>query len=346
MPLRLPLITLSFLCALACSAPAPPAARPSEPQAAAPSPPSKPAPTESLTFLLPWKVGGTYSPFYLAQKHGYNAEQGLDVEIQEGSGSGVTAKVVAAGSVPIGFIEGGVAIQSVSEELPIKVVAGIIQKSPASIMVAKSSGITTPADLEGKRIAAPPGSSPVVILEPWLKANGVDPSKVQTVATSPQGMLNTLLQGQVDGVSAFYVDNVPLLQARGLDATYILYADYGFNIPGSSIIVNTGFAREKPDTVRRFVAAALKAHAEAQRDPAASIASIADLAGTLDAKVETASLVNIFDLLHTERTQGKPLGWMAREDWEAGISILAAYADLKNRPQVDDLITNEFVPAQ
>ncbi len=103
-------------------------------------------------------------------------------------------------------------------------------------------------------------------------------------------------------------------------------------------------AQERPDTVRRFVAAALRAHEDARRDPAASVASIADLAGALDAKLEAAALGNVLDLLHTERTQGKPLGWMAKEDWEDGINILAAHAGLSTKPRAEDVFTNEFVP--
>ena len=349
--LGLALVTLPSVLALACatsaspgptSAPPPPAST----AAAAPTAGARRPATERLTFQLPWKAGGTYSPFYLALKKGYYAEQGLEVDIVEGQGSAPTAQIVAAGSAPVGFVEGSVLIQSVSEELPIKGVAGIMQRNPASIIVPRSSGITTPKDLEGKKIAASPGAAPTVVLEPWLKANGVDTTTVEIVSTSPQTLLTVLLQGRVDAVCAFYSDNVPVLQARGLDASYILYADYGMNIPSGTIIANNTFAREKPDTVRRFVAAALRGVAEAQRDPAASVAGVADLATALDAPLETAALANVLSLLHTERTRGKPLGWIAKEDWEDGIDIMAEHAGLKNKPNVDDVITNEFVPEQ
>ena len=351
---QLSLATLLALVAVACGPSAAPAPRSAAPQAAAPAAPAalapaapaKPPATEQFTFQLPWKAGGTYSAFYLAAKKGYYAEQGLVVDIVEGRGSATTAKVVGAGTAPLGYAEGGVVIQSVTEDVPIKAVAAIMQKSPASVMFPKSLGINTPKDLEGKKFAAAPASSTTILLDPWLRINGVDPATVQIVSTSPQTILTVLLQGQADVASAFYSDNVPVLQSRGMDAGYLLYADYGLNVPGSSIIVNNAFASEKPDVVRRFVAAALRGHIEAQRDPAASVASIADLATSLDTTLETAALTNVLNLLHTERSQGKPLGWMAKEDWEDGINILFEYAGLKSKPKVEEVITNDFLPAQ
>ena len=50
---------------------------------------------EKFQFRLNWTLYGEHAPFFVARDKGFYAEEGLDVEIQEGSGSGTVAQLVA-----------------------------------------------------------------------------------------------------------------------------------------------------------------------------------------------------------------------------------------------------------
>jgi len=330
----------------ACApAPAGPGAAPSQlASAAAPGPGVAPAP-EQVTFSLDYILYGGHAPYFLAQERGYFAERGLDVNIVEGKGSASTAQVVGAGSAQLGQIDGSVVIRAVAQDIPIKAVAGLIQKSPISAIVGKTSGISGPRDLQGKRIGAPPASGGTVLFPAWLKMNGVDPESVQVISVGPETLTTTLLLGQVDGIVAFD-ENVIKINAAGGDVFAIHYADYGLNLPSTTVAANTAFLREKPDVVRRFVAAVLKGWADAAPDPRGAVDVLMKSAPpTLKAESETLILANLMTLLHSKRTEGQRLGWMAGEDWEEAVNILAEQGDLATKPAVADLLTNEFVSA-
>src|SRR5205807_10254407 len=133
---------------------------------------------------------------------------------------------------------------------------------------------------------------------------------------------------------------------KGLDVEPIRYADFGFNVPGTSIVANTTFIREKPELVRGFVVASMRAMADAERDPQGAIDSMLRQGPEhLRGPVELGVREEIFRLHHTPRTQGKPSGWMAPEDWEDAINLLAEHAGLTRKPRVQDVYSDEFVPA-
>ncbi len=65
---------------------------------------------------------------------------------------------------------------------------------------------------------------------------------------------------------------------------------------------------------------------------------------TLKAESETQILANLVPLLHTRRTEGQPIGWMAAEDGQDAVNILAEQGDLPKRPAAADLLTNDLLP--
>jgi hypothetical protein len=90
--------------ALAPTAPA--AAKPTEPAAANPAPnqAAKPQAKEpfKLEFMMPWVLPTEYAYFLVADAKGCCQDEGIQIDLNEGSGSGNTVKVVGAGTVPGG----------------------------------------------------------------------------------------------------------------------------------------------------------------------------------------------------------------------------------------------------
>ena len=60
---------------------------------------------EKFQFRLNWTLYGEHAPFFVARDKGFYKEEGLDVEILEGSGSTTVAQLVANMTNPIAYVD-------------------------------------------------------------------------------------------------------------------------------------------------------------------------------------------------------------------------------------------------
>src|SRR5437588_1191655 len=60
---------------------------------------------DKVTLMLNWYVYGEHAPFYYGKEKGFYSAQGIDLEIQEGRGSGTVTQVVAAKTVQFGYVD-------------------------------------------------------------------------------------------------------------------------------------------------------------------------------------------------------------------------------------------------
>jgi hypothetical protein len=80
-------------------------------------------------------------------------------------------------------------------------------------------------------------------------------------------------------------------------------------------------------------------------DPEAAIDSMIKYVPVgLDREKELASLRMMLTLLHTEATEGKAIGWVANEDWEASQDLLFEIGEIKQKLPIETYFTNEFLP--
>jgi NitT/TauT family transport system substrate-binding protein len=101
--------------------------------------------------------------------------------------------------------------------------------------------------------------------------------------------------------------------------------------------------QDRPDTVRRFVTASLEAWKYAIANSDESIRILIKHVPLLDPKVARQQFANMLKLLHTKNTEGKPLGWQSRDDWNETLNGLEQHGGMKGRLPVDDYFTNDFV---
>src|SRR3984957_106228 len=60
---------------------------------------------DKVVLMLNWYVYGEHAPFYYGKEKGIFAAEGIDLEIQEGRGSGPTTQAVAAKSIQFGYVD-------------------------------------------------------------------------------------------------------------------------------------------------------------------------------------------------------------------------------------------------
>jgi NitT/TauT family transport system substrate-binding protein len=129
----------------------------------------------------------------------------------------------------------------------------------AAIFALEGNGISTPTDLEGKRLADTPGSVVRNLFPTYAKLAGVDESKVKWVSGEPQTLMGTLASGAVDGIGQFVVGK-PTVEAvaKGKKSVMLPYSDVMTDLYGNVLITSTTLTQKDPDLVRRFTAALIK----------------------------------------------------------------------------------------
>src|SRR5579872_7057368 len=89
---------------------------------------------EPATLRLDWLASGYHVPFFLALERGYYRDQGIDLQIFDGKGSTTTIQVVASGTDTFGAANLTTMTLGIARGLPLVAVAGLIQKSPDSVI--------------------------------------------------------------------------------------------------------------------------------------------------------------------------------------------------------------------
>ena len=160
---------------------------------------------------------------------------------------------------------------------PVEAVGALVQVNPMAVMGFADKGIKTPDDLKGKTVAVTPGDSMSQIWPLFLKRTGLKESDFHTVSGDATTKLNAVINGRADVLLGYVMDQAMRIKdATGKDVYPIRFADYGINLVSSGIITRTGFAKDNPDLVRRFMRASTRAVEAAEKDPKAAAQSILD----------------------------------------------------------------------
>jgi len=301
---------------------------------------------EKVTLRLDWTLYGPHAPFYLALEKGFYEKEGLDVKIQEGAGSAKTVQVVGHGGDTFGFADAVNTLKAISAGVPIEMVACLLPKSPMAVISLKESKITTPRDLIGRSVSMTPGDSPSQIFPALLKLNGIDPSKVNVISVDTAAKTALVLTKKADVTVGSAITFVPPMEATGASLNVFYFADYGVATLTHGIVVTTDTISKNPELVPKFVAASIQGYEEARKNPQAAIDATLKHFPRAVAKVLSEQLRMTFQLLETQRTKGRPLGWMAREDWEDTLKVAVDYGGVKAPRPVGDYYTNDFLASR
>jgi NitT/TauT family transport system substrate-binding protein len=223
---------------------------------------------DKVILMLNWYVYGEHAPFYYGKEKGIYAAEGIDLEIQEGRGSGITAQAVAAKTAQFGYIDVPTMTRAAVKGAPVIATGVLLQTSPMSIMGFVEKNIRKPDDIKGKTVATTPGDSMSQIWPLFLKKTGLKESDFKTASGDAQTKLNAVINGQADLLLGYVMDqSMKIKDATGKDVYPIKFADYGVNLVSSGIVTYTDLPKENADLVRRFMAASAKSVEAAVRDP-------------------------------------------------------------------------------
>lgn len=214
---------------------------------------------DKLTVQSLWIAQGQFAGLYVADKKGFYEDEGIDIDILPG-GTDVSSEEqvendiaqigVAFYSSVLTYQEGGYDFVNVFQTL---------QDSPQYLVTKKDSGITTGADLKGKKVGSWFGGRQYEFYA-LAQLNGLDPEKdinwVQQDYTMDQ-----FISGEIDAASAMSYNEYPLLLENGFtedDLNVIDMNKEGAALLEDCLFVKKSWAEENKDLLVRFLRATIK----------------------------------------------------------------------------------------
>ncbi len=215
---------------------------------------------EKVTYLTSFGNFGRDSYAWVAKDKGFFKDAGFDVEIKPGNGTGGNLQTIAAGQAQFTPVDltGFMLARGDGKFEDVTVVSAIQQRTMAAIVSLDGNGISTPKDLEGKKLADTPGSVVRNLFPTYAKLAGVDAAKVQWVNGDAQTLMSTLASGAVHGIGQFVVGKPTVEKVAGKPAVLLPYSDVMIDLYGNVLATSAKLAKDNPEMVKRFVGALLK----------------------------------------------------------------------------------------
>lgn len=297
-----------------------------------------------ITFQLNWVAGGANAGFAAAVVEGFYKEVGLDVKVVEGNGSGNTAQLVASGRSQIAYADAVAVSQLIAKGAPMKVVSTIYQSNPNEVSALKKTGIKSIADLKGKKVGVPSGSSQTTMLPLFLKANNLTEADVNLINMPSTAMVPALLQGQVDAILGSMDAYQIQLEAQGAQLDNFMFATHGVPTVSTSIFASDAFIKENPEVLKKFIAASLKGWAFALDNPAKAVKDLKQVFPEMNEKLAAQELAAIPPLFCTGGAKflgkAEDAQWVKTQELLSEVKLLPAGQDPKS------YYTNAYLPPE
>ncbi len=351
MPRRLAIAALlaTFMASacIAAAPPAPPSAAPSGPASAPASPgaaPSRPAPIK-LVVGLGYIPSVQFAPFYLAQQAGYYGDAGLEVEFQNKIDPDLIT-LVGQGAIDVGIGDGTSVIPAASQGIPIKYIATLYGQFPDVVFAKASSGITSAADLKGRKVGTPGRyGTGWIMLQALLGSAGLTTNDIDVVEYPNFTQRAAVEQGAVDAATGFFNNEPVQLELDGTKAV-VLHIDAITPLPGPGLITSTATLEAKHDAIVRFVAATFRAMNAIKLNPSvgldAALKEVPELASARDVQMAVLSATIESWTGPTQASNG--LGAIDRDGWARSIAYLTSLGLVPKPVTVDDLVQDGLLP--
>ena len=301
---------------------------------------------DKLTFGLNYIWYGVHGYFIPALKLGFYKEVNLDVDIKRGYGSGDAIKRALIGQADIALTDLNSLVVARSQGVQVKAIGVLENLPPHCVIARRDHGIKTLKDLEGKTFGGAKTDGNVIMLPTLCELAGIDFQKIKLVTVDSQAKDPLLLTGKVDAIGQFQAGGATRYKKAALreniDLVWFPYFKYGFKAYGLSLVASEKMIAEKPELLKRFLAATYKGVAWALDNPEKTVKMYTDFRPEMD-KDDLQDGFNDGRNLIMPGMHPNGLGWLDRERVKFTVDVTVKAQELKP-VKVEEMFTNELLP--
>jgi len=298
---------------------------------------------QKVTIQIEGSAVPYYIPIYMGIELGYFKEEGLEVEYFFGNASDIIRNV-AVGNVEFGFPNGEPVIVARSQGIPVNVIHTTYQHGLGSTIFLKDSGIQTPTDLKGKKVAITSyGSSNYVQIQVLLKKNGMTLNDIQLEIIGTEAIVPALVNKRVDAI-CFSMLRTFELRYQGIEVEEFRSDEF---LPSFGNVLVTGdkILKDNKDLAVKFVSALNKVMtylSDTENMLKATYTAIEKYTPTYAGREEymAAILSDIYAgyLWQSEDTEVFGFGYGNVQRWQDSIDIMKEYQIITSDVKASDFI--------
>lgn len=277
---------------------------------------------------------------------GFFRAQGVDVTYMPGGGGGDAIRNLLSGQGDVAFTDPGSVYAALDKGEKLRVIYDIYPQNIFNVVALRSSGISKPAELKGKKIGVYSLSSGTLTnLQLLLNQAGLTEKDVTIVVT---GLLNfaPLMQGQVDATAATDT-GLLVARARGVGDVNVMEVRNSLNVSSDVFVVREETYQQKKDLLRRFLAAYRDSMQWmiAQPQEAAALAVKRAINGQNEAvNLEVIKLRNASSV--SPLTQQKGLGAIDVDMLQKGADAWKKIGLIQRELKMKDVVSSDLLPGK
>ena len=304
-----------------------------------------------LKMILNWRYQGPQAWFFLAQDKGYFEEAGIDLVMDQGSGSGAAVGQVASGAYDIGFGDVNALIRLAGtkpDEAPLCVYQ-IYNTPPFTVAVLKDSDIKSAKDLEGRLLGGSASDGALKLFPAFANIAGLDTAGIEILNFKSNLREQMLKTKQVEGVFG-YVNTIRFsAKLSGMDPDkeirFIKYGDYGMDLYSNGIIVPKAMAKDHPEMVKGLVSAVNKGIRDTLADLDAGIGAVSSREPLINKKIEKDRLIaTLNDEMNHPELANTGVGSVDPARFARAIDLVVKANSLPRTPNASEIYSDAFLP--
>jgi ABC-type nitrate/sulfonate/bicarbonate transport system substrate-binding protein len=304
---------------------------------------------EKVRFTLPWLAQGSTAYPYVAKAMGFWSKRGLDVDIARGFGSVAAAQAIGGGRFDFGIVQAPSIVLQAAKGLPIMCLGIGSYSAGWGIGLREDSPISRAKDLEGKKIGAVVNSGEFPFLPLYAERSGIDMSKVQLVQIDNKILEQTLINRNVDAISAVASSSAPVVVAQGGKVRFLMFKDVGLDLYGTSLCAPRALMQTRPDLCQKMVEGSLEALAYTLTNPKETLdilyRAVPEVALATNGQLFTEFGLGMFqNTVISAEAEQNGMGWGDRAKIDAMIDLVIRHTAEPGtpRPPTEEVFDTRF----
>jgi len=229
---------------------------------------------EKTNLRFNWTWVGNYAPIVMGVQRGYFKDLGLDLQLDQGKGSGATVRQAGSKNDKFVWADQSAVFVAGAQGVPIKTIMVMAYSNLAVIWIEGRASVKSGKDLIGKKISATPGDGNTQMWPAVLAANNLKPSDVEMVFMDGTAAPAALRAGRVDLMLGGASDQAVGLRSIGVPARATMFAELGVPTLGSGVVTHPDTIKESPELCRKLIAGIQKSWDEGLKDPEAAVQAL------------------------------------------------------------------------